>query len=40
MTLICNFEHPIDCDEIEKEEREIDPSTKLLRLVKEKEKEI
>ena len=40
MTLICNFENPIGCVEIEEEKDEIDPFIKLLRLFKEKEKEI
>ena len=39
-TPICNFEHPIDCGEIEEEEEETDPSAELLRLVEEEEKEI
>ena len=40
MTPLYNFEHPIDCGEGKEEEVEIDPSTKLLRLVEEEEKEI
>ena len=40
ITPICNFEHPIDCDEIEEEKIEIYSSIEILRLVKEEEKEI
>ena len=39
-TPMCNFEHPIDCGEIEEDEEETNPSVELLRLVEEKEKEI
>ena len=40
MTPMCNFEHFIDYDEIEKENEEIDPSVEFIRLVEEEEKEI
>ena len=40
MTPICNFKHPINCNEIEEEEAEINPFSKLLRIIKEEEKEI